>query len=185
MGLFPGGGATQRLPRLVGVPNAKNIIFTGEPVEAEEALRIGLVDRVVSPGEVLDAALAWAAKLAAGPAAARGQAKRAIDGGIGLSLAGLPGFRHYSCMTSSRSSTVSTRCSGHATTYANFDQVIALLAQAVSPRDLRRSPRGPSGRADELAAFVDRDGPERSVAGRVVIEGDPVDHRSGQGDEAP
>jgi enoyl-CoA hydratase/carnithine racemase len=86
MGLFPGGGGTQRLPRLIGVPRAKRMIFTGETVEAAEALRIGLADEVVADASVFDSALAMAEVMATGPAATRGLAKRAIDRGIALPL---------------------------------------------------------------------------------------------------
>lgn len=52
VGLLPGWGGTQRLPRLVGAAKAKEMVLTGEPVEADEAFRIGLVNRVVDPGEM-------------------------------------------------------------------------------------------------------------------------------------
>jgi enoyl-CoA hydratase len=87
LGIIPGGGATQRLPRLIGTARAKELVFTGRRVGAEEALRIGLVDRVVPAADVLDDALAWAASLASGPAAALALAKRAIDDGLDVSLA--------------------------------------------------------------------------------------------------
>ncbi len=82
LGIVPGGGATQRLPRLVGVSRAKDLIYTGRQVRADEALRIGLADRVVPPGRVLDEALALAAGLAAGPLVALAAAKRIIDEGL-------------------------------------------------------------------------------------------------------
>jgi enoyl-CoA hydratase len=82
LGIIPGGGATQRLPRLVGVARAKDLIYTGRQVGAEEALRIGLADRVVAPARVLDEALALAAELAAGPLVALEAAKAVIDGGL-------------------------------------------------------------------------------------------------------
>jgi enoyl-CoA hydratase/carnithine racemase len=82
LGLIPGAGGTQRLPRLVGPSKAKDLIFTGRMVDAEEALRIGLVDTVVPAEEVYPTALAWAAKLAAGPAWALRAAKEAIDRGL-------------------------------------------------------------------------------------------------------
>ena len=88
LGIIPGGGGTQRLPRLVGTARAKDIIFTGRQVGADEALAIGLVDEVVPPGDVLDRAMAKAAELARGPAVAHGLAKRAIDRGMDITLNG-------------------------------------------------------------------------------------------------
>ena len=87
LGIIPGGGGTQRLPRLVGPAVAKDMILTGRQVAAEEALRVGLVDRVVPADQVLDEALRWAAELARGPVVAHGLAKRAIDEGLAQSLA--------------------------------------------------------------------------------------------------
>ncbi|QYG94573.1 enoyl-CoA hydratase/isomerase family protein [Iamia sp. SCSIO 61187] len=86
LGIIPGGGGTQRLARLVGPARAKDMILSGRQVDAEEALRIGLVDRVVPAAEVQDAAIAWAAELAAGAVAAQGLAKRAIDRGFDVTL---------------------------------------------------------------------------------------------------
>ena len=60
LGIIPGAGGTQRLTRLVGPSRAKELIFTGRFVPAEEALSIGLVDRVLPAGEVLEAATGWA-----------------------------------------------------------------------------------------------------------------------------
>ncbi|MFL6243410.1 MAG: enoyl-CoA hydratase/isomerase family protein [Acidimicrobiia bacterium] len=82
LGVIPGAGATQRLPRLVGPARAKELVWSGRQVKADEALAIGLVDRVVPAAELEDAALAWAASLASGAVAAMGIAKRVIDGGI-------------------------------------------------------------------------------------------------------
>jgi len=82
LGIIPGGGGTQRLPRLVGPSVAKDLIFTGRQLNAEEALRIGLLDRVVEPDELESASLAWAAELAAGPSAGIALAKAAIDRGL-------------------------------------------------------------------------------------------------------
>src|SRR5271168_5102031 len=87
LGLLPGGGGTQRLPRLIGSSRAKELILTGRQVPADEALAIGLVNRVVPPDEVLEAALAWATELAAGPVLAHGLAKTAVDGGLETTLA--------------------------------------------------------------------------------------------------
>ena len=87
LGIIPGAGGTQRLARLVGVSRAKDIALSGRQVKAEEALRIGLADRVVPAGELFDAALAWAREFAGGPLTVQGYAKRAIDAGLGGSLA--------------------------------------------------------------------------------------------------
>ena len=87
LGIIPGGGGTQRLARLVGVSRAKDMILTGRQVGAEEALRIGLVDRVVPHDEVNSRALELAAELARGPLAAHSLAKLAIDEGLEVTLA--------------------------------------------------------------------------------------------------
>jgi enoyl-CoA hydratase/carnithine racemase len=86
LGLIPGAGGTQRLSRLVGPSRAKELIFTGRQVRAEEALRIGLADQVVPAEEVYPTALAWASKLAAGPALALRAAKEAVDRGLETDL---------------------------------------------------------------------------------------------------
>ncbi|MEU6125715.1 enoyl-CoA hydratase-related protein [Streptomyces sp. NPDC047123] len=82
LGVIPGAGGTQRLARLVGPSRAKDLIFTGRHVKAEEALAIGLVDRVVPAAEVYEQAHAWAARLAQGPAMALRAAKESIDAGL-------------------------------------------------------------------------------------------------------
>jgi len=86
LGIIPGGGGTQRLARLVGPARAKDLCFTGRHVRAEEALRIGLVDEVVAPDDVLSAATARAERYAQGPALALRAAKAAIDRGIGVPI---------------------------------------------------------------------------------------------------
>ncbi|WP_189177267.1 enoyl-CoA hydratase/isomerase family protein [Streptomyces lasiicapitis] len=82
LGLIPGAGGTQRLPRLIGPSKAKDLLFTGRMVKAEEALAIGLVDRVVPAAEVYEQAHTWAARLAKGPALALRAAKEAVDTGL-------------------------------------------------------------------------------------------------------
>jgi enoyl-CoA hydratase/carnithine racemase len=87
LGLIPGAGGTQRLPRLVGISRAKEIIFTGRFVDAEEALAIGLVNRVVPADAVYRTAVELAVRLARGPALAMRAAKQAIDSGLDADLA--------------------------------------------------------------------------------------------------
>jgi enoyl-CoA hydratase/carnithine racemase len=82
LGIIPGGGGTQRLPRLIGPAKAKDLIYSGRFVTAAEALEIGLVDVVVAADEVYSTALALAAKYAKGPALALRAAKAAINGGL-------------------------------------------------------------------------------------------------------
>jgi enoyl-CoA hydratase/carnithine racemase len=87
LGVIPGAGGTQRLPRLVGPARAKDIIFTGRFVAAAEALAIGLVDRVAGDGEVYQAARDLVARYAGGPAVALRAAKQAVDDGLEVDLA--------------------------------------------------------------------------------------------------
>ncbi|OAH16168.1 enoyl-CoA hydratase/isomerase family protein [Streptomyces jeddahensis] len=82
LGLIPGAGGTQRLPRLIGPSKAKDLIFTGRMVAADEALSIGLVDRVVPAAEVYEQARAWASRLVQGPAIALRAAKESVDAGL-------------------------------------------------------------------------------------------------------
>jgi enoyl-CoA hydratase/carnithine racemase len=86
LGVIPGAGGTQRLPRLVGPARAKDIVFTGRFVAAPEALAIGLVDRVVPDAEVFQAARELAGRYAGGPAVALRAAKQAIDEGLDVDL---------------------------------------------------------------------------------------------------
>lgn len=86
LGLIPGAGGTQRLPRLIGPARAKDLIFSGRFVRAAEALAIGLADQVVPDGEVYQASCALAARYAAGPPIALAAAKHAIDAGLGTDL---------------------------------------------------------------------------------------------------
>lgn len=85
-GLLPDLGGTFWLPRVVGPAKAKELIFTGEPIDAEEALRIGLANRVVDDGDLEKAADSLAELLAAQPPVAVRGAKRAVDASAGRSL---------------------------------------------------------------------------------------------------
>ena len=82
LGIIPGGGGTQRLPRLIGPAKAKDLILSGRQVGAAEALAMGLVDEVVAPDELDARALARAAEFAAGAVESQALAKRAIDEGL-------------------------------------------------------------------------------------------------------
>ena len=87
LGVIPGAGGTQRLARLVGPSKAKDIIYSGRFVAADEALAIGLVDEVVAPDDVYAAARRWAEQFVNGPARALAAAKAAIDEGLEVDLA--------------------------------------------------------------------------------------------------
>ena len=87
LGVIPGAGGTQRLPRLVGLGRAREMIFTGRHVGAEEALAIGLADRVVPADRVYPTALEEAARWAAGPTLALGAAKAALNAAVELDRA--------------------------------------------------------------------------------------------------
>ena len=86
LGIIPGAGGTQRLSRLVGPSKAKDIIFTGRFVKADEALAIGLVDKVVPDESVLEEATAWARQFAGAASYAVRAAKESIDRGLEVDL---------------------------------------------------------------------------------------------------
>ena len=87
LGIIPGGGGTQRLARLIGISKAKQIMITGRQVKAQEALRIGLADELVSTEELHERALALASEVARGALQAQAMVKRAVDVGIDEELA--------------------------------------------------------------------------------------------------
>jgi enoyl-CoA hydratase/carnithine racemase len=86
LGIIPGAGGTQRLTRLVGPSKAKDLIFTGRFVKADEALAIGLVDKVVPSEDVYTEAVAWAKQFSNGAALALRAAKESIDRGAEVDL---------------------------------------------------------------------------------------------------
>ncbi|MBS42165.1 MAG: enoyl-CoA hydratase [Nocardioides sp.] len=86
LGIMPGAGGTQRLSRLVGPSTAKDLIFTGRFVKADEALRIGLADRVLPAGDVYTAAVEWAGQFANGASLALRACKEAVDRGLETDL---------------------------------------------------------------------------------------------------
>jgi enoyl-CoA hydratase len=87
LGLIPGYAGSQRLPRLVGRGRALELLLSGDPISAEEAWRIGLVNRVVPAAELMHEAMALAAKLSAKPAVAARYVLEAVSGGLEMSLA--------------------------------------------------------------------------------------------------
>jgi enoyl-CoA hydratase/carnithine racemase len=78
LGIIPGSGGTQRLPRVIGLPRARDLVYTGRQVDAAEALGIGLLDRVAPAGEVYGLTMEQASAFARGPTAAYASAKRAL-----------------------------------------------------------------------------------------------------------
>ena len=87
LGIFPGAGGTQRLPRLIGPARAKDLVFSGRQVPAAEALAIGLTDTVVPDADVYQAAAGLVAQYATGPALALRAAKQAVNRGLEVDLA--------------------------------------------------------------------------------------------------
>ena len=86
LGIVPGAGGTQRLPRLVGLAKAKDILLWGKVMGAEEALAIGLIDRIFEAETFMDEVLKFAGKLASGAGKALGYIKVAVNEGIELPL---------------------------------------------------------------------------------------------------
>lgn len=87
LGIIPGAGGTQRLPRVVGAAKAKEMIFTGRRINGERALEIGLVNDAVPSDRVVDEAMELAAEIATSAPVAVEQAKRAIDAGLQTDIA--------------------------------------------------------------------------------------------------
>jgi enoyl-CoA hydratase len=86
VGIYPGAGGTQRLSRLIGLGRAKELVFLGGQIDAEEAYRVGLVNKVVPADSLLDEAKAWAKKLATKPPFTLKIVKAVMDEGYDLSL---------------------------------------------------------------------------------------------------
>lgn len=84
--IIPGAGGTQRLPRIIGVARAKELIFTARRIDAKTALEIGLVNKVVEPDQLMPAALEMAREIAKNGPVGVAQAKFAINYGIDASL---------------------------------------------------------------------------------------------------
>jgi len=91
LGLIPGAGGTQNLPRLVPIGQARRMLFTGRPIDAERAFAIGLVDEVVPDGQSVDAALRIVEQIAECAPLAVAQAKRAVN--LGMSMSAADGHR--------------------------------------------------------------------------------------------
>lgn len=86
LGIIPGGGATQRLPRLIGLSKARELMFTGQIIDAKRALEIGLVDRLYPADRLLEETLNFAKELSSKPLVALKTLKRAINKGIEMPL---------------------------------------------------------------------------------------------------
>jgi enoyl-CoA hydratase len=87
LGLIPGASGTQRLPRLIGAAKAKEMIFMGDMIDAATALSLGLVNKVVPPENLMEEAVAWAAKMAGLSTPVLAMAKMAINNGLDTDLA--------------------------------------------------------------------------------------------------
>lgn len=87
LGVIPGGGGTQRLPRIAGTAVAKRMIYTGAPIRGPQAVEYGLAEESVPGDQVLTRAMALATRLASGATAALAVAKRSIDDGMDVDLA--------------------------------------------------------------------------------------------------
>ncbi len=86
IGVIPGGGGTQRLPRLIGMTKAKELLFTGETIDAAEAHRLGFVNKVVPLPDLIVEARALAMKIASMPGVALKMTKFAVNGGMSMDL---------------------------------------------------------------------------------------------------
>ena len=86
LAIIPGAGGTQRLPRIVGIAKAKELIFTARRITAQSAMEIGLVNKVVEPGKLIESACELAQEIAANGPIAVAQAKFAINCGMDASL---------------------------------------------------------------------------------------------------
>jgi len=99
LGIIPGTGGTQRLPRLIGKGRAAELLLTGEPIDAQEAYRIGLVNKVVLDGEAVKAAEELARKIMANAPIAVEMAKDAIEIGKDLPLEHAVQYSQKNCVT--------------------------------------------------------------------------------------
>jgi len=86
IGVIPGGGGTQRLPRLVGVTKAKELLYTGDFIDAQEAYRIGLINKVVPADCLMEEARKMALKIAKQPGEALRATKLSINGGLNMDI---------------------------------------------------------------------------------------------------
>ena len=87
LGLIPGYGGTQRLPRIIGAANAKELLLTGKTISAHEALRLGIVNQVLAPEALMDTVMATARDMASMGRVAVRAIKQAVDNGLNADLA--------------------------------------------------------------------------------------------------
>ena len=95
LGLIPDMGGTFRLPRLVGLAMAKELILTGEQISARRALEIGMINKVVPTEKLMDETMKFAGKLAGRSPIALAMAKAAINKGLGVDLSAAQDFEAY------------------------------------------------------------------------------------------
>jgi len=99
LGIIPGTGGTQRLPRIIGKGRAYEMLLTGDPIDAKEAYRIGLVNKVVPQGDALNAAIEIARKIAANGPVAVELCKDAVEIGMDLPLEHAVQYSQKNCVT--------------------------------------------------------------------------------------
>jgi len=95
IGVIPAAGGTQRLPRIIGITRAKELLYTGDFIDAQEAYRLGLVNRVVPVEKLMDAAREMARKLMNNPPLSIRFTKRAVNVGIQLDMASALEYEAY------------------------------------------------------------------------------------------
>jgi enoyl-CoA hydratase len=86
IGVIPGAGGTQRLPRIVGVTKAKELLYTGDFMDAQEAYRIGLINKIVPAASLMEEARKMALKIARQPGEALKATKLAVNGGLNMDI---------------------------------------------------------------------------------------------------
>jgi len=175
LGLLPGGGGTQRLPRLIGLETAADLILSGRRIDAQEALKLGIVDRVAAAGELLDLAEQWV--LSAGEAQQPWDRRGfRIPGGAGLNDMRIGGlFQRLTARVSSEyhhnypAPIAALRCLFNGTTVKSMDEALR-----IETREFSALTRDPVARNMIRTLFIHRGKSSRdeimSVEGVQVLK---------------